>query len=156
MTRSAWRALTGAILCLFTPSCFLFRVHAPVYDPVVLASGVVVQDLVVPEKGPVAQPGDRLTIDYEILLEDLTSIDSSTERGQPITFTMGASVLPSGLEQGLLGLRHLGRRRVWVPAELGYGEDGLPPRVPPNAALWFHVELIELRRGSDTADDESR
>jgi len=129
-------------------SCGLLRPRPPEYDPVRLDSGVVVQDQTVPEKGPSARPGDRVTIDYRMALVDGTVVDSSRDRGKPVTFTLGGGEVPPGLEQGIEGMRRMGRRRVRIPPELGYGAAGRPPKIPPNAPLVVDVELLEIEAES--------
>ena len=109
-----------------------------------LPSGVLVQDLVVPEAGPVARAGDRVVLNYEIRLADGSSVDSSWDRGQPLETELGAGLLPRGLEEGVLGMRCFGKRRVFVPARLAYGSEGRPPRIPPDADLECVLELMEL------------
>ncbi len=133
-------------LCLVPLSacCLSGPVRPPVYDPIVTASGVHVQDRVVPEAGPAAKPGDTVTIDYVLSLEDGTVADSSLERGQPISFVLGSGEVPRGLEEGIEGMILRGERQIRVPSELGYGAAGVPPRIPPHALLTFNVELLEL------------
>ncbi len=126
-------------------SCALCRPPPPSYAPFVTARGVRVRDLVVPEAGAVASLGDEVTIEYELRLPDGSVADSSRERGTPATFALGAGRVPPGLEEGILGMRALGRRRLRVPPELGYGSAGLPRRIPANAVLVFDVELLQVR-----------
>jgi FKBP-type peptidyl-prolyl cis-trans isomerase len=132
----------GAALLL--GGCFLFSVPPPDYGEATLASGVVVQDVVVPEVGPRAKVGDQVTIHYEGRLTDGAVFDSSYDRGTPITFELGAGLVPRGLDEGLVGLRLGGRRRLTVPSDLGYGPEGVPGLVPPDAELHFDIELLEL------------
>lgn len=145
-----------ALLCLLllvtaASSCGLCRVRPPSYDAFRTASGVKVRDLVVPETGAVAAIGDEVTIEYELRLLDGTVADSSRERAEPVTFELGARQVPAGLEEGILGMRALGRRRLRVPAELGYGSAGRPPRIPGDAVLVFDVELLEVRPAAPPA-----
>jgi hypothetical protein len=116
------------------------------YQPVWTESGVIIQDQLVPtdEHLPEAATGDRLTIHYRAWLSDGTLVDSSYERGLPVDFTLGAGEVPAGLEVGLLGMRLMGRRALFVPAELAYGDDGLSGQVPPDERVRFVVELLAL------------
>jgi len=132
----------GAALLL--GGCFLFSVPAPTYGEATLANGLVVEDVVVPEAGPRAKVGDELTIHYEGRLTDGAVFDSSYDRGTPITFELGAGLVPRGLDEGLVGLRLGGRRQLTVPSDLGYGSEGVPGLVPPDAELYFDIELLEL------------
>jgi len=142
-SRATIPAALAACLCL-APSCGLFGAAPPRYEPAHLAGGLLVRDLVVPDAGPRAKPGDTLTLHYEGRLEDGTVFDSSYDRGEPVTFELGAGAVPAGLDRGLIGLRRLGRRKLVVPAPLGYGEDGVPGLVPGGATLVFDVELLDL------------
>ena len=140
------------LLSLGGSSCAFCRTPPPTYDPFVTAAGVRVRDLVVPEGGEVAALGDEVTLEYEMRLEDGTLADSSRERGEPVRFVLGAGAVPPGLEDGILGMRVLGRRRLRVPPELGYGSEGRPPRIPPEAVLVFDVELLDARPAEPAPD----
>ena len=136
--------LLASLLAGTLTSCAWFRARPPVYEPFRLESGVIVQDLVVPESERIAVPGDRVTICYTILLEDGTRVDSSLDRGQPIEFQLGAGDVPRGLDEGVVGMRLYGRRQLIVPPELAYSAEGMPPLIPPDATLRFEVELMGL------------
>lgn len=136
--------LCAPVLALALSSCAWFRPSPPHYDEVRLDSGVVLRDLVVPDEGQSVVSGDTVAIHFDLCLADRTSIESSRATGQPLRFEVGAGVVPRGLEQGVLGMRLFGRRRILVPAALAYGAEGRPPRIPPDAALSFDVELMEL------------
>lgn len=124
-------------------SCAWFRPDPPEYDSVRLASGLVVRDLVVPDAGAEVADGDEVAVHYTLRLADRTQIESSLDRGQPLRFRVGAGAVPRGLEEGVRGMRLFGRRRLAVPSELAFGHEGRPPRVPPDAAVVFEVELME-------------
>jgi len=136
--------LLSAAAALPLAGCGLFSVHPPTYSRAELANGLVVEDVVVPKAGPRAKHGDLVTIHYEGRLRDGEVFDSSYDRGTPITFELGAGKVPRGLDEGLVGLRLGGRRRLAVPGELGYGSAGVEGLVPPDATLHFDIELIEL------------
>lgn len=133
-----------ATLVVLTSSCGIIRTRRTTYAPYTTDLGVLVQDVVVPLEGPVAGIGDTLTIDYEIRLEDGTVVDSTKHRGRPITFVLGRGEVPLGIEEGLVGMRRLGRRDLTVPPSLAYGDEGRAPDIPPNAVLDVHVELLEI------------
>lgn len=143
MHRNQWKHGLLALVVSLTCACFCGPRH-PIYAPVLLESGIEIQDLVIPEEGPSVVQGDRVLLHYELSLEDGSVVDSSFERGQPIEVVVGQGELPAGLEEGLLGMRLFGKRRLLVPAELGYGEAGLEGQVPPNAILRFVLELMGL------------
>ena len=123
--------------------CAWFRPHPPEYDSLRLESGLVLRDLVVPDAGAEVTAGDTVAVHYDLRLADRTLIESSTSTGLPLRFEVGAGAVPSGLEQGVLGMRLFGRRRLTVPPALAYGEAGRPPRIPPGATLVFDLELME-------------
>ena len=135
------------LLALFSilalSSCAWFRPDPPEYDSVRLESGLVLRDLVVPETGVEVVVGDTVAVHYDLRLADRTLVESSTATGVPLRFEVGAGVVPIGLEQGVLGMRLFGRRRLTVPPDLAYGPAGRPPRIPPGATLVFDVELME-------------
>ena len=137
--------LAALLLALSSlPSCCLFRVRPPEYDPVILENGLVIQDEVVPEEGPLATAGDTVSIHYVMRLGDGEVVDSSLERARPVSFVLGEAQVPKGLDLGIVGMRCFGRRRLVVPPLLAYGDEGYEPLVPPNATLYVSVELLEL------------
>lgn len=139
-----FRSLLIALMAAGAASCAWFRPRPPEYPLVRLPSGVVVHDLVVPENGEPAKTGDTVTLEYQLGLEDGTIVDSSLEHGQRLHFRIGDGQVPTGLEQGVEGMRLFGRRELIVPPELGYGKEGMPPVIPGNARLYFEVEMMEL------------
>ena len=103
---------------------------------------LVVLDLVVGD-GPVAATGDTVTVDYAGRFVDGTQFDSSYDRGEPFTFTVGAGQVIPGWDQGIPGMRVGGTRRLTIPPHLAYGSQGRGS-VPPNTTLTFDVELISI------------
>lgn len=93
--------------------------------------------------GAEAQTGQTVAVHYVGTLEDGTKFDSSRDRGQPFTFTIGAGRVIEGWEIGIVGMKEGGVRNLTIPPELAYGEDGQGP-IPPNATLNFEVELISI------------
>jgi FKBP-type peptidyl-prolyl cis-trans isomerase FkpA len=70
--------------------------------------------------------------------------DSSRNSGQPFSFVVGAGKVIKGWDQGVLGMKVGGRRRLTIPAHLGYGDVGAGGVIPPGAALVFEVELVAV------------
>jgi FKBP-type peptidyl-prolyl cis-trans isomerase FkpA len=134
-----------AVLCLLLASgCALFRPRPPEYPAVVLDSGLVVQDLVVPEEGVPVAVGDTVAVHYDLWLgAGETFLESSRDQGIPVRFEVGAGTVPRGLEEGVVGMRLFGRRRLEVPGALGFGAAGRPPNIPADATLRFELELME-------------
>jgi FKBP-type peptidyl-prolyl cis-trans isomerase len=141
------RLLLATLASLLT-SCAWFRPDPPEYEPLRRASGLVLQDLVVPDEGPEVLAGDTVALQYELWLADLTHLETSRKTGHPLRFVVGDGSVPAGIEQGVLGMRLFGRRRLSVPSALGFGGTGRPPRIPPDADLVFEIELIEHAPGA--------
>jgi peptidylprolyl isomerase len=91
--------------------------------------------------GPLAEPHKWFTVHYTGYLADGTKFDSSVDREQPISFPYGAHRVIEGWDTGFEGMRMGGKRRLYVPYQLGYGENG-HQQIPPKAELIFDVELI--------------
>ncbi|AKU95784.1 Periplasmic thiol:disulfide interchange protein DsbA [Labilithrix luteola] len=107
-------------------------------------SGLVVQDVTV-GKGREVKAGDKITVHYVGTLPDGTEFDSSRKRNQPFDFSIGNGMVIKGWEQGLIGMKVGGRRKLTIPPELGYGDRGAPPVIPPKATLLFDVELVSIQ-----------
>ncbi|HVO13331.1 MAG TPA: FKBP-type peptidyl-prolyl cis-trans isomerase [Vicinamibacteria bacterium] len=103
---------------------------------------LVIQDLVV-GTGPVATTGDTLTVNYVGRFTNGTQFDSSYDRGVPYTFQLGAHQVIAGWDQGLVGMRVGGTRRLTIPPALAYGASGSGV-IPPNATLVFDIELLSI------------
>jgi peptidylprolyl isomerase len=71
--------------------------------------------------------------------------DSSLDRGRPFSFTLGVGQVIRGWDEGVASMKVGGKRRLLIPADLGYGARGAGGVIPPNAALLFEVELLEIR-----------
>ena len=104
---------------------------------------LIIEDLV-PGEGAAVKSGDHVSVHYTGSLEDGTVFDSSEGRG-PLDFTCGVGLVIPGWDQGLIGLKKGGKRRLSIPARLAYGEMGYPGVIPPNADLYFDVELVDIR-----------
>jgi FKBP-type peptidyl-prolyl cis-trans isomerase len=94
--------------------------------------------------GQVAATGDTVSVHYTGTLPDGTVFDSSVERGQPFSFTLGEGMVIPGWEQGIEGMMVGGKRTLTIPPHLAYGERGVPGTIPPQSTLIFDVELIEV------------
>jgi len=91
-----------------------------------------------------AQPGWIYSVHYTgWLASDGTKFDSSLDRGQPIEFPQGFKRVITGWDQGFEGMHVGGKRRLFIPYQLSYGEKGRPPVIPPKADLIFDVELVD-------------
>ncbi|OHA47110.1 MAG: hypothetical protein A3A80_01675 [Candidatus Terrybacteria bacterium RIFCSPLOWO2_01_FULL_44_24] len=100
-------------------------------------------DLVV-GMGSEAKDGDTVSVNYIGTLEDGTKFDSSYDRNQPFSFTIGAGNVIQGWDQGIPGMKEGGKRKLVIPYQLAYGEEGRPPQIPPKATLIFEVQLLKI------------
>lgn len=101
------------------------------------------QDLEVGQ-GAEALPGQNVSVHYTGRLTDGSKFDSSLDRGRPFSFELGAGQVIRGWDQGVAGMKVGGKRRLTIPPDLGYGANGYPPVIPPNATLVFEVELLSV------------
>jgi peptidylprolyl isomerase len=92
--------------------------------------------------GALAQPGKFYTVHYTGYLPDGTKFDSSVDRGEPITFPYGKHRVIQGWDTAFEGMHIGGKRRLFIPYQLGYGEAGRPPVIPAKSELIFDVEFI--------------
>lgn len=97
-----------------------------------------------PATGLKPQPMDEVKVHYEGKLEDGTVFDSSYERGQPAAMPLRALIL--GWQEALQLMRPGDEWILYVPSNLGYGEDG-QGQIPPGAPLIFRIELIDVLAG---------
>ncbi|KAJ3027694.1 UNVERIFIED_CONTAM: Peptidyl-prolyl cis-trans isomerase fkbp13, chloroplastic [Siphonaria sp. JEL0065] len=89
--------------------------------------------------------GDRISINYEgALFQDGIKFDSTIDADKPFDFQLGESQTILGLEKGVLNMCVGERRKVIIASSLGYGENGLAGRVPPDADLIYYVELMDI------------
>jgi peptidylprolyl isomerase len=96
--------------------------------------------------GDLAQPGWFYTVHYTgWLASDGTKFDSSVDRGQPFDFPQGYKHVIIGWDQGFEGMHVGGKRRLFIPYQLAYGEKGRPPVIPAKADLIFDVEMLAQR-----------
>jgi FKBP-type peptidyl-prolyl cis-trans isomerase len=104
---------------------------------------VDIQDTVT-GKGAEAVNGKAVTVHYTGTLKDGTKFDSSVDRKEPFTFTLGAGQVIKGWEQGIVGMKVGGKRKLTIPPELAYGANAVGA-IPANSTLIFDVELLEVK-----------
>ncbi len=103
-----------------------------------------VSDIVVGE-GDLACAGDNVEMQYVgVTYADGKQFDASWDRGEPFPFQLGGGRVIGGWDQGIVGMKVGGRRQLVIPPDLGYGEQGSPPDIPPSATLVFVVDLVNV------------
>lgn len=95
--------------------------------------------------GKACVKGALILAHYTGWLEDGTKFDSSRDRGQPFQCVIGTRRVIQGWDIGLMGMKVGGRRKLWVPAHLAYGERQVGPYIKPGSNLVFEIELLEVR-----------
>lgn len=94
--------------------------------------------------GEGAKTGNSVTVHYTGTLENGTKFDSSVDRGEPFSLTLGENRVIQGWELGLLGMKTGEKRKLTIPPELGYGSRGAGSLIPPNSTLIFEVEMLGI------------
>lgn len=94
--------------------------------------------------GQEVKAGDTVTVHYLGTLENGVKFDSSYDRNTPFTTQIGVGQVIKGWDEGIVGMKTGGKRRLIVPSNLGYGQQGVGS-IPPNATLIFEVELLEVK-----------
>lgn len=102
------------------------------------------EDLQVGSGAEAKGPGQFVTVHYTGWLTDGKEFDSSRRRNEPFRFPLGVGMVIPGWDQGVVGMRVGGKRKLTVPPELGYGARGAGGVIPPNATLVFEVELLDI------------
>ncbi len=102
--------------------------------------------------GNEAAAGRQVTVHYTGWLYDSgrpgnkgSKFDSSRDRNDPFSFRLGAGQVIRGWDEGVAGMKVGGRRTLTIPSNLGYGARGAGGDIPPNAALVFDVELLDVK-----------
>ena len=113
-------------------------------DGVKTASGLQYWDIRV-GNGDTAKEGSHVRVHYTGWLTTGKKFDSSVDAGKPFDFTIGNGEVIKGWEEGVAGMRVGGKRELRIPPGLGYGADGSPPDIPPNATLIFDIKLLGVQ-----------
>jgi len=150
MTRALRQAASALVVAVLATTA-LAQAPADALPPAAPEPAVLVTDIVA-GIGDEALPGMNVIVHYTGWLYDPAAkdqrgrkFDSSRDRGQPLSFPLGAGRVIRGWEQGLAGMKIGGTRRLVIPPSLAYGARGAGNGViPPNATLIFDVELLAV------------
>ena len=96
--------------------------------------------------GVEAVNGKTVQVHYTGWLTDGKKFDSSVDRREPFSFTLGAQQVIRGWDEGVKGMKVGGKRQLKIPPALGYGSRGAGGVIPPNATLIFDVELLGVNQ----------
>jgi peptidylprolyl isomerase len=108
-------------------------------------SELEIEDITVGD-GQEAVPGNQVVVHYVgVAFSTGEEFDSSWNRNAPFEFPLGAGRVIAGWDQGVAGMRIGGRRRLTIPAKLGYGDRGAGNAIRPGETLIFVVDLIAVR-----------
>jgi peptidylprolyl isomerase len=112
---------------------------------VTTASGLKYVDVKV---GSGASPvkGKQVKVHYTGTLENGKKFDSSVDRNEPFSFVIGLGQVIAGWDEGVMGMKVGGKRKLIIPSKLGYGAAGAGGVIPPNATLLFDVELLDVAK----------
>jgi FKBP-type peptidyl-prolyl cis-trans isomerase len=112
--------------------------------PVTTASGLIIEDTAV-GNGTEVKSGDIVKIHYTGKLTDGTVFDSSVPRNQPFETPIGKGLVIQGWDEGVVGMKVGGKRKLTIPPDLGYGARGAGAAIPPNSTLIFELELLDVK-----------
>ena len=93
--------------------------------------------------------GALVICDYQGFLDDGTKFDSSLDRGKPFQFVIGSGRVIKGWDIGIMGMKIAGKRKLFVPSHLAYGERQIGDIIKPNSNLHFEVELLDVLTRDD-------
>ena len=111
--------------------------------PVTSATGLGIEDVTVGE-GAEATTGTTVSVHYTGTFKDGSKFDSSVDRGTPFEFGLGAGQVIAGWDQGVVGMKVGGKRKLVIPPELGYGDRPVGP-IPAGSTLYFEIELLKIK-----------
>ena len=129
-----WQIITFAVM-LIAVSCSK--------EKQTMSNGLVIEDIKIGD-GQEVEKFNIVTVNYTGLLEDGTKFDSSLNPGRtPFRFTVGAGQVIKGWDEGLMGVKVGGKRKLTIPPELGYGSRDNGP-IPANSTLIFEIDLLGI------------
>ncbi|MBX3209193.1 MAG: thioredoxin domain-containing protein [Labilithrix sp.] len=114
----------------------------PAAAPAAPSTSLGIKDVTV-GSGRAVKTGDTVKVHYVGTLADGTEFDQSRKRGQPFSFTVGNGTVIKGWEQGLVGMKVGGKRKLTIPSDLAYGDRGVGT-IPPKSTLFFEIDLVSI------------
>jgi peptidylprolyl isomerase len=112
-------------------------------DIIETATGLGYVDIV-EGTGPMPKTGENVRVHYTGWLKSGTKFDSSHDRKEPLVFPIGKGRVIKGWDEGVASMKVGGKRKLVIPAHLGYGQQGAGGVIPPGATLIFEVELLGI------------
>jgi peptidylprolyl isomerase len=146
MKRFMKLAVIGILSAFIVAPSFAAQESAkPDVKAVTTASGLKYVDVVV-GKGASPVAGKQVKVHYTGTLENGKKFDSSVDRKEPFSFSIGVGQVIKGWDEGVMTMKVGGKRKLIIPSALGYGARGAGGVIPPNATLLFDVELLDASR----------
>ena len=146
MASLRWRSFLAALTVGLCGAC----TEKPAEPPASPINSLEIVDLKAGEGASIAA-GRQAVVQYTGWLYEASApdkkgkeFDSSRRSGEPFRFAVGAGQVIKGWDQGVVGMKIGGRRRLTIPADLAYGENGAGGVIPPGATLVFEVELVGI------------
>lgn len=146
MKKTLWTMAT--LSALLVQSCTCERNESE-SEPKADSSQEGVDQLVITDiqvgTGAEASNGKTVVVHYRGTFLDGRIFDSSHDRGEPFVFQLGSGQVIQGWDQGVVGMKEGGTRKLIIPSELAYGERGAGQVIPPNTPLEFEIQLLEVQ-----------
>lgn len=143
MTNKVFAVIIFILVALFG-YWFVFANSKPVSKTMQKFTELKIEDILV-GTGAEVKSGDTVVMHYTGTLVDGTKFDSSLDRGQPFETQIGVGRVIKGWDQGVPGMKVGGKRKLFIPSALAYGERGAGALIGPNTDLIFSVELLEIK-----------
>lgn len=151
MTRNFILAVALGVVALILFGYFLFSVDTgkkPSAAEKENTTKTAVQKLKIEDTkvgtGEAVKKGDTVVIHYTGKLPDGTKFDSSLDRNEPFETQIGVGQVIKGWDEGVIGMKVGGKRKLTIPPDMGYGSKQVGT-IPPNSTLLFDVELLEIK-----------